>query len=294
MTGSGAVHASIARIAPATAVGAAGRVQAPVRSPFSSGGRGSLRARPRFSALPDLVKVHRNGGKGTVRRRRMGQGSAEPAAALHEAQEREIALKQQRDAQDGTGDRHALPAPRLAPEAGLFSWFERLLGTRLRTAAQPPVQRQPDAIGGLPQGVDPRVGQRAVPQVAVRYAIPDAWETGIYHHLVKARVVSFGIGSRATLFSHVATGAASGPAAATLLRPRQGKPDAWSPVGNRLRALLGGVGRWQAGLRGLLRSVALLLNGARAVLGCWFEAGRFHAAGPSSASHVGVRAWVFP
>lgn len=294
MTGPGALDPTIARTAATAHAAATGRAQSPTRSPFSSAGRGSLRAKPRLSALPDLVRAHRSGGKASARRRRKGPDSAEPAAAPHEAQEREIALKEQHDAQGGAARPHELPAPGLAREAGLFSWFERLPGTPSRVVARPPARRKPDTADGLDRGFDSRSGQRSAPQAAVRNAIPDAWETGIYRHLVKAGVVSIGAGSRATLFHHVATVPGSGPATSTLLRPRQGQPDASAPVGSRLRSLLGGVGRWQAGLRGLLRSVAWLLNGARAVLGCWFEAGRFRAAGPSSASHAGVRAWVFP
>jgi hypothetical protein len=246
-----------------------------------------LRLKPRFPALQGLVRIR--SGKG-VRRKRKGPGSNDPAAAAHEAHEREIALNEQRGAQACVAHAEEVPGPDAERETGLFSWFDRLVGKR-----RPPSGAAPShpAQGPGLRRADPEPSRRPAADAPARGGIPAARDAGIFPHLLKLGLVS-GAHWRATLFGHVPQGAAGIRAPARLLRRPLDEQAAASPVGLRLRGLLGGVGQWKAGLRGLLRDIAALLNGARAVLGCWFEAGRFHAARASMVANIGVRAWVFP
>lgn len=293
MSGPQAVQASAVQITPPLRVAAAGAVQALPRSPFLAGRHGPLRLKPRFSSLADLARVGR-GGKGGLHRKRKKSGASDPAAGAHEAQERELLLKDLRGALDLQAQPGDPPARQSERDAAAFSWLELLLGTRHLGARALASQRQPaDTPGRSLKGFDPRLGQQVVPAAAPG-ANPRAWEAGIYRHLLKAGIVSAPTGPRSILFGHAPRTDMDAQTPARLLRRPPEEAAVASPLSGRLRGLLGGVGRWRAGLRRLLRSVESLLNGARAVLGCWFEAGRFRAAGIAAGSHAGVRGWVFP
>jgi len=294
MTGLGSMQPSATPVAPAVPVAPAWRTQALPRSPFSGGRVGPLRQKPRFSALHDLMRLR--SGKGSTRPKRKGKGGNDSEAVEHQAHERQIALEEQRGAQGkGADDRQVAPASQARRDTEPFTWLDRLLGVRrLRSGATAAAQAQGDAPSRAQPGFDRHAGQQAGPDTRGRTGISDAWDAGIFPHLLKLGLVS-GSHWRATLFGHMPHAAAGLPAPARLLRRT---PDdhaaSSSPVSQRLRGLLGGMGQWKAGLRGLLRGVASLLNGARAVLGYWFEAGRFHAAGVRAGVSIGVRAWVFP